>query len=112
MSARTDYPAIAVLHDAWVESGRKCPEAVRALIELDQLRAENESLRAAIATYLGSPASTKQVQYIARLCAEKGMDREAKLEFCRITVARGIASTKDLTSAEASSVIDALRGEK
>lgn len=38
MSARDDYPAIAVLHDAWLASGKKQPEAVRAFIEIERLR--------------------------------------------------------------------------
>jgi hypothetical protein len=39
MNVRDEYPAIAILHDAWLTSGRKCPEAVRAFLELERIHA-------------------------------------------------------------------------
>ena len=44
MSARDDYPAVSILHDAWTardRNGEKAPEAVRMLQEIQRLREQN-----------------------------------------------------------------------
>jgi len=69
----SEYPALTTLHDAWVGSGKKAPEAVRAFIELQAERALADDLAAALYDAVGGRGAL-----LPDACAVLARYREAR----------------------------------
>lgn len=102
------------------------PVAARAELTFDEAEAVNARLRAADAgpepvveeSPVGEPEgpasiSTKQRNHIMALATELGLaDRQARLDYCSGVTGHDVASTNDLSAAEASAVIEEMLAAK